>query len=148
MQRYIFQEEVNIWNRELSSLVYTLHDYLKTFDKESKCLQLPLPKPNIGLGSTKSKANRFAHYCKDIINCIKLDNSAHPSNLKTTFLASLPGKKFDVHGNQFIFREIFNFNHREFHHNYKKQYYVANECEKSRNNYDVFLFHPWLSVWQ
>ena len=61
-QRYILQEEVNISKRELTGLVDSLHEFLKTFDQASKCIQIPLPKPKVEIGSTKSKDNLFAHY--------------------------------------------------------------------------------------
>ena len=54
-QRYILQEEVNISKRELTCLVDSLCDFLKTFDQASKCIQFPLPKPKVEVGSTKSK---------------------------------------------------------------------------------------------
>ena len=50
-QRYILQEEVNISKRELSSLVESLRDFLKTFDKARNCSQILLPKPKIEIGS-------------------------------------------------------------------------------------------------
>ena len=39
-QRSILQEEVTISERELSSVVDSLLDFLKSFDKASKCLQI------------------------------------------------------------------------------------------------------------
>ena len=59
-QRYILQEVVTMTKGELSSLVDSLHDFLKTFDKASKCLQTPLTKPESEIGSTKPKDNLFA----------------------------------------------------------------------------------------
>ena len=52
-QRYILQEEVNISKRELTCLVDNLRDFLKAFDQASKCIQIPLPKPKVEIGSTK-----------------------------------------------------------------------------------------------
>ena len=66
-QRFILQEEVNISKRELTCLFYNLSDLLKTFDQANKCIQIPLPKPKVEIGSTKSKENLFAPYYKDII---------------------------------------------------------------------------------
>ena len=66
-QRYIVREEVNISKKELTCLVDSLRDFLKTFDQASKCIQIPLPKPKVEIGSTKSKDNLFAHYYNDII---------------------------------------------------------------------------------
>ena len=59
-QRQILQEEVNISKRELACLVDSSRDFLKLFDHASKCLQIPLPKPKVENGSTKSKDNVFA----------------------------------------------------------------------------------------
>ena len=66
-QRYILQEEVNISKRELTCLVDNLRDFLKIFDQASKCIQIPLPKPKVEIGSTKSKDNLFAHHYNAII---------------------------------------------------------------------------------
>ena len=61
-QRYIPQEQMIISKRELSLLFDSLHNFLKPFDKESKCLQIPLRKPKIEIGYSKSKDNLFANY--------------------------------------------------------------------------------------
>ena len=135
-QRYILHKEVNSSKKELSCLVNSLRDFLKTFDKASKCIQIPLPKPKVEIGSTKSKDNLFAHYYNDIIE--------HPNRqIRLSFrfgnnnscVFSL--KKFELHGNQFILTEIVNPNHRESHHLYKNRYYVANKCEIIESTYNV-----------
>ena len=66
-QRYILQEEVNIFKKELTCLVDSLRDFLKTSDHASKSIQILLPKPKVEIGSTMSKDNLFAHYYNDII---------------------------------------------------------------------------------
>ena len=66
-QRYILQESVKISRNEFTCLVESLHDFLKTFVYVSKCIQIPLPKPKVEIGSAKSKDNLFAHYYNDII---------------------------------------------------------------------------------
>ena len=69
-QRYILQEEVNISKRELNCLVDNVRDFLQTFDhfdQASKCIEIPLPKPKVEIGSTKSKDNLFAHQYNNII---------------------------------------------------------------------------------
>ena len=135
-QRYILQEEVNISKRELTYLVDSLSDFLKTCDQASKCIQIPLPKPKFELGSTKSKDNLFAPYYNDIIE--------HPTTqIRLSFrfgnnnscVFSL--KTFELHSNKIILTEIVNLNHREIHNLYKKRYYVANKCEKNESNYNV-----------
>ena len=135
-QRYILQEEVNISKKELTCLVDNLRDFLKTFDQASKCIHIPLPKPEVEIGSTNSKDNLFAHHYNDIIE--------HPNRqIRLSFrfennnscVFSL--KKFELHGNQFILTEIVNLNHREIYHLYKNRYYVANKCEIIESNYNV-----------
>ena len=135
-QRYVLQEELNISKKELTRLVDNLRDFLKTFDQASKCIQIPLPKPKVEIGSTKSKDNPFAHHYNDIIE--------HPNRqIRLSFrfgnnnscVFSL--KMFELHGNQFILTAIVNLNHREIHHLYKNRYYVANKCEIIESNYNV-----------
>ena len=58
---------MNISERELSSLVDSLRDLPKLFDKASKCLQIPLPIPKNEIETTKSKDNLFTHLYNDII---------------------------------------------------------------------------------
>ena len=57
---YILQEEVNISKRVLTCLVDSLRIFPEAFNNASKCIQIPLPKPKIEIGSTKSKDNLFA----------------------------------------------------------------------------------------
>ena len=118
-QRYILQEEVNISKRELTCLVDNLRDFLKTFDQASKCTQIPLLKPKVENGSTKSKDNLFAHHYNDIIEHpdrqIRLSYRFGNNN---SCVFSL--KNFALHGNQFILTEIVNLNHREIHHLYTR----------------------------
>ena len=135
-QRYILQEEVNISKRELTCLVDNLRDFLKTFDQASKCIQIPLPKPKVEIGSTKSKDNLFVHHYNDIIEHTNREirlSFRFGNNNSCVF--SL--KKFELHGNQFILTEIVNLNHREIHHLYENRYYVANKCEIIESNYNV-----------
>ena len=135
-QRYLLQEEVYISKRELTCLVDNLRDFRKTFDQASKCIQIPLPKPKVEIGSTKSKDNLFALRYNDIIE--------HPNRPfclsfrfgdKNSCVFSL--KKFELQGNQFVHTEIVNLNHREIHHLYKNRFYVANKCEIIESNYNV-----------
>ena len=135
-QRYVLQEESNISKRELTCLVDSLRDFLKTFDQASKCKQIPIPKPKVEIGSTKSKDNLFAHYYKDFIE--------HPNrHIHLSFRFGnnnswvFPIEKFELHGNQFILTEIVNLNHCEIHHLYKNRQYAANKCVRIESNYDV-----------
>ena len=92
-QRYILQEEVNISKKELTCLVDNLRDFLKTFDQASKCIQIPLPKPEVEIGSTESKDNLFAHYYNDIIE--QIDKFVYHSDLETTILAYFLSKSLN-----------------------------------------------------
>ena len=134
-QRFILREKVNFSKRELTCLVDNLRDFQKTFDQASKCIQIPLPKPKVEIGSAKSKDNLFAHYHNDIIEQPNRQirfSFRFGNNNSCVF--SL--KKFELHVNQVILTEIVNLNHREVHHLYMNRYYVANKCEIIESNYN------------
>ena len=111
---------MNISKRLLSSLVDSLRDILKFFDKVSKCIQIPLSKPKVEIGTTKSEDNLFAQYYIDIIE---------HSSRQICLLFSLGNnnfcvfciKKFELHGNQFILTEIVNLKRRQNHHLYRNR---------------------------
>ena len=63
----MLQEEVNISKTELTCLVDSLCDFLKTFDEASSCIEISLPNPKVEIGSTKSEDNLFAQKYNDII---------------------------------------------------------------------------------
>ena len=132
---------MNSSKRELTCLADNLRVFLKTFGQASKCIQFPLPKPKVQIGSTNSKDNLFAHYYNDIIERpngqIRL--SFRFGNNDSCVLSL---KKFELYGNHFILTEIVNVNHREIHHLYKNRYYVANECGIFESNYHVSCIHP------
>ena len=119
-QRYIIQEEVYITKRELTSLVNSLRDFPKTFDHACKCIQIPLTKPNIEIGSTKSKDNLFAHNYNDITEqpnrqfCLSF-------RFRNNNSCGFSIKKFALHGNQLNLTEIINFNHRENQYLYRNR---------------------------
>ena len=132
-QQYILQEEMNVSKRELTCLIDNLRAFLKTF---SKCIQIPLPKSKVEMGSTKLKNNLLARYRNDINEHpnrqIRLSFRLGSNNFLRIFF-----QNFELHGNRFILPEIVNLNHRENHHHYKNRYYVANECEGIESNYNV-----------
>ena len=135
------QEELNISKGELTSLVDSLRDFLKSFDQASRCIQIPLPKPKVEVGSTKSKDNLFAYYYKDIFEHpnrqIRL-SFRFGNNISCVFSI----KKFEIHGNQIFLTEFVNLNHCEIHHLYKNRYYVPNKCETIESNFNVYCIHP------
>ena len=95
---------MNISKRELTCLVNNLREFLETFDQASKCIQIPLSKPKVEIGSTKTKDNLFARHYNDIIE--------HPNiqirlsfRFGTNNSCVISLKKFELHGNQFILTE-------------------------------------------
>ena len=112
-QRYILQEEVIISKSELSSLVYSLCEFLKTFDHSGKwCIRFLPPNLDVEIGCKKSKDNLFAHYYND--------TTKHPKGqiclsfrfgTKNSCVSSI--KKFKLLGKQFVLTGIVNLNHHE-----------------------------------
>ena len=66
-QRFILKEEVGISKKEIDSLLDSLGEFLKAFDKANKVSQIPLPKPKFEIGFTKAKEELFSHCYKDIV---------------------------------------------------------------------------------
>ena len=81
---------MNISLRELSFFVESLRDFLKTFDKMSECLQLPLPKDKNETGYTKSKGNLFVYHYNSFN--MQIEFFVYRSVFKTTILAFFPSK--------------------------------------------------------
>ena len=109
---------MNISEKELSSLVDSLCDLLKTFDKGGNCLQIPSPKSNIEIASKDSSCY---HYYNDIIEHPYIQRPfsfRFGNNNSYVFLIKI----FDLNVNQFILTEIVNLNHRENHQIYKNRY--------------------------
>ena len=90
-QRCILQEEVNLSKRELTCLVDSLRDFLKTFDKASKCIQIPVPKPKVEIGAEKSKTISLLITITISLD-IPIDKFVYRSDLETTILAYFPSK--------------------------------------------------------
>ena len=133
VNRYIVQREVKFFSKKISSLDDSLRDFLKTFDRTSKCLHIPLPKPKIEIWSTKSKDNLFAPFYECIIE--------HPNKqIRFSFwfgnnsFCVFSVKKFELHGDQFVLAEGVNVNHREIYNLYRNPYYAAIQCEIFESN--------------
>ena len=124
---------MNLFKRELGSLMDSLRDFFKIFDQANKSSQIPLPKPKIEIRSAKSRDNLFSHYHKDIIERSKRQLL---SVLKITTLTSLSSESLNY---KVLVTEIVNLNHREILHLYKYRYYVNNNCEKIESNYVYYI---------
>ena len=91
-QRCILQEEVNISNKELTSLVDSLHDFLKTFDHASNCIQIPLMKPKVG---SKCQKTISLLITITISLNIRIDKFVYRSELETKVLAYFQSKSLN-----------------------------------------------------
>ena len=138
-QRYILQAKVIISQSELCCFADSLCDFLKTLNEANKCLNIPLPKPKSGIGSTNSKDNICAHiYYRFIIDypnrhiCLSLR-----FEINNSCVFAMKKKDLHGHGHQIILTEFVNLNHREFCHFNKYRYYVAKKCEILESSYDV-----------
>ena len=131
-QRYILQEEVNNSKKELTCLVDNLRDFLKTFDQAIKCIQIPLPKPKVEIGSTKSKNNLFTHHYNDIFEHpnrqIRLSFRIGNKNSCVLSLKSLNYRAINLFLRKLSTLPIVKF---------KNRYYAANKNEIIESNYNV-----------
>ena len=65
---FFFQEGVNIFKRELSSLVDKIRSFLKVLEQATKSIQIQLPEPTVEVGSTEAIVHLFAQHCEDVID--------------------------------------------------------------------------------
>ena len=116
-------------------MVDSLRDFVKTFEKASKCLQIPLTRPKIQMYLKNQNEISLLINITVLFN-IQIDKLVYRSNLeKKSCVFSI--KTFELHGNQFLFEEKVNYNNREIHHFYKNRSYVANKYEIFQRNNDV-----------
>ena len=122
--RFIPKEEVSISKNEIESLLDSLGEFLKAFDRANKVLQIPLPKPKFEIGFTKAKDELFSHCYKDIV-----EHSNRQFRLSFRFEKNKTCvffiKKFEHYGDQFILTEVVNLGYREIKHLFKNQFFVA-----------------------
>ena len=97
-QRYILQEKVNISKRELTSLVDSLRDFLKSFDHASSVYRLPYRSPKLRLDLQSQKTISLL-ITITISFCTQIDKFLYRSDLETPTLAYCPSNKFELHGN-------------------------------------------------
>ena len=135
-QRFILKEEVSISKNEIDSLLESLGEFLKAFDRANKVSQVPLPKPKFEIGFTKAKDELFSHCYKDIVEHlnIQIRLSLRFQKNKTCVLSI---KKFGQYSDQFILTEVVNLSYREIKHLYKNRFFVAYKCDIFESNYNV-----------
>ena len=136
-QRFIPEEDKSVSFKKLASILNTLHQVLKQFDKVVKFpAQKHLPKPKQEVGFTLFKDELFAHFSKDNKeHCnrqIRLSFRFEP-NKQCCFSF----KKFQIVGEQNVLTEIINPRHCEVYSLCKNRYYFASKCRIFDSNYDM-----------
>ena len=108
-QRYILWKGVNVFKRQLGFLAESLRDFLKTFDKASKCLQIPLPKPKSEIGCWIHKIRKLSlliTMTRSLNN--QRDKLVYISDFETTIFASFQSKSLDYAAINLILRKFSN----------------------------------------
>ena len=135
-QRFILKEEVSISKKGTESLLDSLGDFLKVFDRVNKALQIPLPKPKFEIGITKANEELFTQCYKDIVEDLNRQIwLSFRFDKNKTFVFSI--KKFEQYGDQFILSKVVNLSFREIKHLYKNCFFVAYKCNIFESNYNV-----------
>ena len=119
-QRFILDEEVSVWLKELAAILNTLRQFLKQYDKTVKFPALyPLPKPKQEIGFTLFIDELFAHYFQDI-----KEHGNRQIRLSFRFECNkeccFSIKKFEIVGGQNVLTEIINLRHCEVYSLFKK----------------------------
>ena len=83
-----------ISKRELTSLLNSLRENLKTFDHASKCIQIPLPEPTFEIGFQSQRTISLLNTITISLN-IQIENFVYPSDLETTTLAYFRSKRLN-----------------------------------------------------
>ena len=135
-QRFILKEEVSISKNEVESLLDSLGEFLKAFDKANKVSKIPLSKPNFEIGLTKAKDELFNHCYNDIVEHLNRQNRIS-FRFEENNTCVFSTKKFEHYGDQFILTEVVNLGYREINHLYKNRFFVTYKCNIFQRNYDV-----------
>ena len=98
-------------------MVNNLRDFLKTFDQANESLQIPLPKPEIEIWSTKSTKLSLLITTKISLN-IQRDKFKYLAVSKITNVARFSSiiEKYKLRGNPSILTEVGNRDHRKIFH--------------------------------
>ena len=135
-QRFILEEEVSIFKKEIESLLDSLGVFLKAFDQANKVSQSPLPKAKFEIGFTKAKDELFTHCYKDVAKHLNRQiQILFRFEKNETCVFSI--KKFEHYGDQFILTEVVNLGYRGIKYLYKNRFFVACKCDIFESNYNV-----------
>ena len=135
-QRFILKGKISISKKEIESLLDSLGEFLKTFDKANKVSQNPLPKPKFEIGFRNAKDEVFSHCYKDKVEHLNRQiQLSFQFEKNKTCLFSI--KKFEHYGDQFILTEVFNRGYREIKHFYKNRFFAVYKCDIFESNYNV-----------
>ena len=100
------------FKKQIESLLVSLGEYLKAFDKTNKVSESPLLEPKFEIEFTKAKDDLFSHCYKDIVEHLNRQiRLSFRFEKNETCVFSI--KKFEHYGDQFILREIVNLGYRE-----------------------------------
>ena len=135
-QRFILEQEVSIFKKEIESLLDSLGEFLNAFDQAKKVSQIPLPKPKFEIGFTKAKDEQFSHCYKDIVEHLnrQIRLSFRFENNNTCVFSI---NKFEHYDDQFILTDVVNLGSREIKHLYKNRFFVIHKCDIFESNYNV-----------
>ena len=136
-QRFVLEEEVSVSLKELATILNSLRQFLKQYDKTVKFPALyPLPKPKQDICFTLFKDELFAHYFQDIKeHCNRQIRLYFRFERNKECCFSI--KKLKIIGERNVLTEIINLRHCEVYSLYKNCYYIASKCGIFDSNYDI-----------
>ena len=135
-QRLILKEEVSISEEQIESLLDSLGEFIKAFDRANEVSHILLRKPKSENGFTKAKDELFSHCYRDIAEHLNRQiRLSFGFEKDKTWVFSI--KNFEHYGDQFMLIEIVKLGYREIKHLYKNRFFVAYKCDIFESNYNV-----------
>ena len=95
-QQPILKEDVSVSKKENESLLDSLGEFFKAFDKANKVSQIPLPKYKFEIEFTKTKDELFSHCYKNIVERMNRQFRLLYQFWKKTRLAFFQSKILDI----------------------------------------------------
>ena len=135
-QRFILKEEVSISKNEVESLLDSLGEFLKAFDKANQVSQIPLPKPKFEIGLTKAKDELFSHCYKDIVEHLNRQNRiSFRFEENNTCVFSI--KNLNITMNNSFLQKLSTWATAKSNISTRIDFFVACKCSIFQRNYDV-----------
>ena len=123
--------------KELTSILNTLPQFLKQYDKNVKVPIYHLPKPKQVIGFTLFENELFPYYFQDIKEHCNRQISLSfrfERNRECCFAI----KEFQIVGEQNVLTEIVNLRHCKMCSFQRNSYYIASKCRFFDSNYDMW----------